>query len=89
MLAAWRRLNPRWRLIPAGEAILGGDDPEAYDDEKPECSVWVDAFELAVYPVTNAEFACFVDAGGYRGRGPVDGGRQGVAAWREQAGCGE
>ena len=27
--------------------------------------VWVDAFELAVYPVTNAEFACFIEAGGY------------------------
>src|SRR5690606_20388486 len=31
----------------------------------PECQVLVAAFELAVYPVTNAEFACFVDAKGY------------------------
>ena len=32
---------------------------------QPECQVPVAAFELAVYPVTNAEFACFVEARGY------------------------
>ena len=58
-------IEPQMVEIPAGEAILGGADPEAYDDEQPECRVPVAAFELAVYPVTNAEFACFVEAGGY------------------------
>lgn len=58
-------IEPEMVPIPAGEAVLGGEDPEAYDDEKPECRVWVRAFDLAIYPVTNAEFACFVDAGGY------------------------
>jgi len=51
--------------IPAGKALLGGEDEEAYDDEQPESRVPVAAFELAVYPVTNAEFACFIEAGGY------------------------
>lgn len=56
----------QWMVrIPAGEAILGGEDAEAYDAEKPECRVAVAAFELAAYPVTNAEFACFVEARGY------------------------
>ena len=58
-------VEPRMVRIPAGNAMLGGDDPEAYDDEKPECRVPVAAFDLAIFPVTNAEFACFVEAGGY------------------------
>lgn len=58
-------IEPQMVRIPAGQAILGGDDPEAYDDEKPQCSVAISAFDLAVYPVTNAEFACFIDAGSY------------------------
>ena len=58
-------IEPQMVTIPAGEAILGGDDPEAYDDEKPECHVRVESFDFAVYPVTNAEFACFVAAKGY------------------------
>jgi formylglycine-generating enzyme required for sulfatase activity len=34
----------------------------------------VAAFELAAYPVTSAQFACFVEAGGYDHPVPVDGG---------------
>ena len=30
-------IEPQMVSIPAGQAILGGDDPEAYDDEKPAC----------------------------------------------------
>ena len=45
-------IEPEMVHIPAGEAILGGDDPEADADEKPECRVPVRAFDLAVYPVT-------------------------------------
>ena len=32
------------------------------DDEKPVHRVWVDAFELAAYQVTNQEYACFLAA---------------------------
>ena len=32
------------------------------DDEKPMHRVWVDAFELAAYQVTNQEYACFLAA---------------------------
>ena len=58
-------IEPQMVTIPGGVATLGGEDPEAYDDEMPACEVPLAAFELAVYPVTNAEFACFIDAGGY------------------------
>ncbi|MEZ4868843.1 MAG: SUMF1/EgtB/PvdO family nonheme iron enzyme [Caldilineaceae bacterium] len=58
-------IEPAMVRIPAGQAILGGEDDEAYDGEKPQCRVAIRAFDLAVYPVTNAEFACFVDAGAY------------------------
>ncbi len=58
-------IEPEMIAIPAGLAVLGGADEEAYDDEQPECQVEVAAFDLAVYPVTNVEFACFVEAGGY------------------------
>ena len=51
--------------IPAGTAVLGGADPEGYDDELPAEPVAVAAFELAAHPVTNAEYACFMAAGGY------------------------
>ena len=73
-------IEPALVSIPAGRALLGGDDPEAYDDEKPQCSVPVARFALAVYPVTNREFRCFVDAGGYFERQFVDARRPGVAA---------
>jgi hypothetical protein len=58
-------IAPEMVTIPGGEAILGGDDPEADDDEKHQSRVPLAAFALAVYPVTNAEYACFVDACGY------------------------
>jgi formylglycine-generating enzyme required for sulfatase activity len=58
-------IEPQMVSIPAGTATLGGEDPEAYSDEQPESHVPVAAFELAVYPVTNAEFASFIDAEGY------------------------
>ncbi|MEZ4868845.1 MAG: SUMF1/EgtB/PvdO family nonheme iron enzyme [Caldilineaceae bacterium] len=62
-------IEPEMVRIPAGEALLGGEDDEAYDWEKPQCQVPVRAFDLAVYPVTNAEFACFIEAGGYNDPG--------------------
>ena len=58
-------MEPALVPIPAGLATLGGDDPEADADEQPVCQVAIAAFDLAVYPVTNVEFACFVEAGGY------------------------
>ena len=46
--------------IPAGWFWMGCETGR--DDEKPVHRVWVDAFELAAYQVTNADYACFLEA---------------------------
>jgi len=52
-------------LIPAGLFIMGSTE---YGDEGPVRQVWLDAFWMARTPVTNAECAEFIKAGGYRER---------------------
>ena len=52
--------------VPAGPFLMGSDrrkDKSAFDDEKPRHSVTLAAFQIARYPVTVAEFVCFVSAG--------------------------
>lgn len=56
---------PTFTAIQGGEYTIGGD-PEGHQDEQPERYVQLSDFELAVHPVTNAEYACFIKAGGYR-----------------------
>ena len=46
-------------LIPAGEFQMGSNDGEF--DEKPVHTVYVDAFYMDVYEVTNAQYKKFVD----------------------------
>ena len=50
--------------IPGGRYPMG-DDNGTYDDEKPAHTVMVDPFEIAQFPVTNAEYWLFIEAGGY------------------------
>ena len=49
-------------LIPAGEFQMGSNDSQADDDEKPVHTVYLDAFYMDVYEVTNAQYKQFVDA---------------------------
>jgi formylglycine-generating enzyme required for sulfatase activity len=49
--------------IPSGWFFMGSD--EGQDDEKPVHRVWVDAFDLAAYPVTEAQYARFMEATGH------------------------
>lgn len=56
-------IEPNMVPIPGGTAILGG--PGGDSDELPESQVKIAPFELAVHPVTNAEYRCFMDAKGY------------------------
>jgi len=57
---------PELSSIPAGYVWLGSaDDPQAFADEYPQHRVEVLAFGIGRYPVTNAEYNAFVDAGGY------------------------
>ncbi len=57
--------------IPGGEFMLGAtpDLPFVFDNEKWAHPVEVAPFVMARAPVTNAEFASFVDDGGYERRG--------------------
>lgn len=87
-------------LLPPMVAISGGtytigSDEGLYADEAPAHSVELDPFEMAQFPVTNAEWALFMQAGGYederwwdtdaakawrRGEGTAEGPKQ---QWRE------
>ncbi len=63
------RATSRGRVrIPAGVATLGADPGSirfGWDNEFPSVRVAVDAFEIDVHDVTNAEYLEFVEAGGY------------------------
>lgn len=51
--------------VPAGVFTMGSDksrDPASGDDETPQYPVEVEAFAIAQYPVTVAEFACAIRA---------------------------
>lgn len=48
-------------LIPAGEFQMGSSDEKANDSEKPVHAVYVDAFYMDKYPVTNEQYKAFLD----------------------------
>ena len=49
--------------IPAGNHIIGSE--EGGPEERPVHEVELPAFQIGQYPVTNAEWQCFMEAGGY------------------------
>lgn len=59
-----------WGYVPAGPFVMGSadDDEMAWDHEKPQhCNESITAgYLIGRYPVTNAQFASFVEAGSYR-----------------------
>ena len=64
----------RWVDIPGGRLLMGaqkadskqpGYDKEADDNEGPPHRVTLDAFRIGRWPVTVAEYALFLDDGGY------------------------
>ena len=55
-------------LVPAGPFTLGvdGDDePWSLDNERPAHTTDLPAFRIGRFPVTNAEWRAFIEAGGY------------------------
>ena len=87
-------LLPPLIAVAAGEYTLGDDNGD-YANQKPAHPVEIAAFEMGQFPVTNAEFGLFMQAGGYedlrwwtteadkawqRGEGAVEGQRQ---SWRD------
>ena len=73
-------------VVPAGPFTMGIDHPRA-TDEKPSRQVYLSAFSIDRYEVTNARFAAFVAATGYqteaekRGAEKADG-----ISWRQPHG---
>ena len=49
-------------LIPAGEFEMGSHDGESFSYEHPIHEVFVDAFYMDKYPVTNSQYKVFIDA---------------------------
>ena len=48
-------------LIPAGEFQMGSNDNDAENDEKPMHTIYIDAFYIDKYEVTNAQYKKFID----------------------------
>lgn len=58
-----------WITISAGKFVMGSrdDDKEGNDNERPQHAVDIPyAYRIARYPVTNAEFAMFVEVTGHK-----------------------
>jgi len=61
-------IEPDWIAIPAGAFLMGSSekDNNASEDERPAHLVEIkDAYKIARFPVTVAEYQCFMNAGGY------------------------
>ncbi|MGV8119894.1 MAG: formylglycine-generating enzyme family protein [Candidatus Xenobiia bacterium LiM19] len=56
-------------LIPAGEFLMGSPAGTGRDNERPQHKVYLDAFYICKYQVTNRQFAKFVNATGYSAEG--------------------
>jgi len=71
-------LGPEMIHIPAGEFFMGSDpsvDKCAEDNEQPQHTVYLPNYYLAQTPVTNAQYAAFVQATGHRLPSHWQGGR--------------
>jgi len=56
-------------LIPAGEFLMGSDpqkDKYTYDDEQPQHTLYLPEYWIAKTPVTNGQYAAFVQATGHK-----------------------
>ena len=61
--------KPEMVRIPAGEFLMGSDparDKDARDEEQPQHIVSLPEYFMSRTPVTNAQYAAFVQATGYR-----------------------
>jgi formylglycine-generating enzyme required for sulfatase activity len=58
---------PQMVTVPAGKYLIGSVEGEqdSYKQEYPQHTVDLPAFSIGKWSVTNAEFACFMKAGGY------------------------
>lgn len=54
-----------WVKIPAGSFLMGTQDNEGYENEKPAHTVPLPEFYISRSPITNAQYRCFLEAGLY------------------------
>ncbi|MDH5693861.1 MAG: formylglycine-generating enzyme family protein [Gammaproteobacteria bacterium] len=64
-LNEWKKVEERV-LIPAGSFTMGTDSLKSDAHNRPAHQVYLDAYEIDKYPVTNAQYARFVAATNYR-----------------------
>lgn len=55
-----------WLLVPAGEFEMGAEGSPADPDEAPKHRVFLDAFYIGKYEVTNHQYLTFVKSTGHR-----------------------
>jgi len=60
-------IPPQMVNVPAGKYLIGSKkgEQDSYEQEYPQQKVELPAFSIGKRSVTNAEFACFMNAGGY------------------------
>lgn len=63
MNITWEQDGKEMVLIPAGDFIMGSD--KGRENQRPAHTVYVDAFYIDRYPVTNEEYKRFADATGH------------------------
>lgn len=67
-----KKINPidgaEMILIPEGEYLMGSPDESGKDDEHPQKKVYLDAFYMYKYEVTNGQFNKFVKKTGHKPR---------------------
>jgi gamma-glutamyl hercynylcysteine S-oxide synthase len=51
--------------IPSGEFTIGSNEIQAQDNERPAHSVYLDAYNIDIYPVTCGQYQQFMNAEGY------------------------
>jgi sulfatase modifying factor 1 len=67
LLDLLERLGHPLVFVPAGEFLMGSDE---LPDERPQHAVTLDAYWIDPYPVTNAQYAGFVEETGQDAQGP-------------------
>jgi len=55
-------------FIPAGSFVMGNSSESALPDQRPAHQVYLDAYYIDKYEVTNQEYEAFIMAGGYQKR---------------------
>jgi formylglycine-generating enzyme required for sulfatase activity len=61
----WEKAEIELCLVPAGEFLMGRWVIGRYSDEDPQHMVYLDAYYIGRYPVTNAQYARFVHETGH------------------------